>query len=147
MGLQEKALELMTEEVKSYKCNWCGKLYNKQTDADMCALKHAKHNLANSLLRAGSSLESIEYWCRFDWELKDEQKSITKDNSFIISHWQCCDKPAYQITTIDENGILFLSGCGSWNGYYGANISINRLPSPHSKEELFIDKRYNRGVY
>jgi len=139
---QEELLEPMTEEVKSYKCNWCGKLHKRETYADICALKHAKYNLANSLLKAGYPLESIEYWCRFGWKLKDEQKSITQDNCFIIFHWQCCDKPAYQIRSIDENGSLFLSGCGSWSGYYGNAVSIDRLPQPHPKEELFFDKRY-----
>ena len=34
----------MTEKIESYKCNWCGDLYNTEVDADRCAFKHAKEN-------------------------------------------------------------------------------------------------------
>jgi hypothetical protein len=132
----------LTEEVLSYKCNWCNELYKMKRDADICALKHAKYNLANTLLKDGYPLSSIEYWCNFGWNLKDSQKDITKDNCFIMSHWQCCNKPAYRIVSIQDGGYLRLFGIGSWSGGYGNTISIDKLPIPHSKEELFVDERY-----
>jgi hypothetical protein len=131
----------MTEEVVSYKCNWCGKLHKRESDADGCAFEHAKENYANSLLREGKSLLSINFFCGFDWKLTEEQKGITQDNCFIISHWQCCDKPAYKIVGITANGMLELCGKGSWSGYYGNAIRIDELPEPHPKEELYIGPR------
>lgn len=131
----------MVDTVKSYKCNWCGKLHEEMSRADECALKHAKYNLANSLLEKGCSLETIEFYCNFKWKLKEEQKFITRDNCFIIEYWQCCKIPAYTIVEIEENGLLRLSGCGGWNGYYGDTVSLNSLPEPHVKEELY---KYSR---
>ena len=131
----------MTSEVVSYKCNWCGELHKTETDAAECAFDHARVNLANSLLRNGCYLDTIEYHCKFGWKLTEEQKTISKENCFIVSHWQCCKKPAYRIVEIDKHGNLRLWGKGSWDGYYGNFISIDRLPEPHPKEEFFIDQR------
>ena len=131
----------MTEEVTSYKCNWCGKLHERKSDADKCAFDHARGNYATSLLREGYPLRHINFFCRFGWKLSKEREDITQDNCFIVSHWQCCEKPAYRITSINPNGTLELSGKGSWSGYYGNSVSIDRLPKPHPKEDLFIDAR------
>jgi hypothetical protein len=131
----------MTEEVVSYKCNWCNKLHKSEVDADKCALEHAKENLANSLLNNGYPLSSINYFCGFNWSLTKKQESITKYNCFVISHWQCCDKPAYRIVRINERGYLMLRGKGNWSGYYGDWVKIDRLPVAHSKDELFVDRR------
>ena len=90
----------MTKEVLSYECNWCGKLYDNKLDADECAFIHAKTNYANSLLDSGRTLRSINYLCGFRWKLTQEQEEITNENCFVISHWQCCEKPAYQIGQI-----------------------------------------------
>lgn len=131
----------MVQEVVSYKCMWCNQLHKSETDADICALNHAKENLANSLWESGRNLESVEYWCKFGWKLSEEQKLITKDNCFVMSHWQCSDKPAYQITRFDERGNPKLWGKGGWSGYYGNFIQMKDLPEAHHKEELFIDPR------
>lgn len=130
----------MTEEVMSYKCNWCNKIYKRQFDADECAFNHARINLANTLLNEGTTLASIEYWCGFHWNLTEEQKNITKDSCFIISHWQCCEKPAYKIVAIEGRGCLRIWGIGGWSGGYGNTISLDRLPKPHSKEEFYSYK-------
>ena len=130
----------MVEEVSAYKCNWCGEIYNREIGAAECAFKHAKTNLANALLKQGSNLEQINYMCGFHWNLSDEKKKITKDNCFIISHWQCCEKPAYQIQRIEANGLLWLWGKGSWSSGYGDYVSIDRLPEPYPKEELYSYK-------
>ena len=133
----------MTSEVVSYKCNWCGKLHDSETRAAQCSFAHAKHNLANSLLNDGSNLASIEFYCNFRWNLTEEQKGITKENCFVMSHWQCSKEPAYRIVSINE-GLLRLSGIGGWMGYYGNNVSLEDLPEPHAKEELFV---YKNGAF
>ena len=131
------------EEVKAYKCGVCNHTYDSETDALECEFKHARYNYANALLEQGRNLRAIEYLCGFSWNLTDEQKEITKDNCFVISHWQCCDEPAYQIRRIEENGYLYVSGKGSWDGYYGHEVSIDQyyMKKPYPKEDLFIDPR------
>lgn len=131
----------LVSEVLSYKCNCCAELYDRESSACQCALDHAKENLAIALLNEGYPLDHINYRCGFRWPLKDEQKTITKDDCFKINWWQCCEKPAYRIVSINSSGMLKLWGKGGWNGYYGGYISLSELPIPHSKDELFIDPR------
>ena len=131
-------MEEFIEKVDSYKCKHCGTLFNNEISASQCAFKHAQTQLANVLLQAGHTLNTIEYNCKFGWQLSDEQKNITKDNCFIVSHWQCCEKPAYCIVSIEDGGGLRLWGKGSWSGYYGGVVSINKLQKPYPKEDLFI---------
>lgn len=130
----------MTEEIKGYKCNWCGELYKEELHAVECAYKHSRENLANSLLRDGATLETIQSRCNFRWNLKDYQKNITKDNCFVMSHWQCCDKPAYQIMKINIDGGLYLRGKGNWSGYYGNDVRVDQLSTPYPEEDLFVHK-------
>ncbi len=131
------------EEIKAYKCSHCGHTYDKKINALECEFKHARCTYANALLDEGRNLRSIEFLCGFDWNLADEQKEITKDSCFVISHWQCCDKPAYQIRRITESGGVYVSGKGSWSGYYGnvINVDTYNLKKPYPKEDLFIDPR------
>lgn len=131
------------EEIKAYKCGICKHTYDKEQDAFECEFKHARYNYANILLNRGYTLSTINYFCGFHWTLTKEQEDITKDNCFIISHWQCCEKPAYKIREIKENGYVYVSGKGSWSGYYGNDINIDdyHLKKPYHKEELFIDPR------
>ena len=128
----------MTEEVKSFKCNWCGELYKSYVDAAECAYRHARKNYANALLDCGYNLDFINQMCGFGWELSDEIKKVTKDNCFIIPRLQCCNKPAYRIVEIDEDGRVYLYGWGSWDGSYGESILPSGLPEPYPKEELFV---------
>lgn len=130
----------MIEKVDSYKCKWCGTLYTDEVSASQCAFKHAQTQLANTSLQAGYTLEMIDYLCKFGWQLTDEQKNITKDNCFVFSHWQCCEKPAYRIASIEDGGFLKLWGKGGWSGYYGNVVSLNKLPVSYSKEDLFVYK-------
>ncbi len=125
------------EEVMVYKCNWCGELHNNEVFADKCVFNHAKIKLANTMLNKGYTLQSISWQCGFNWELSDQEKGVTKDNCFVIAFWQCCEKPAYQIIKIEYGGFLRLSGVGGRNGYSDV-ISIDRLPKPHPKEDLYI---------
>jgi len=127
------------EELKAYKCKVCSELYIKKSSCLECEFKHAKESLANALLKEGSTLWMINHVCGFYWNLKKEHENVTKDNCFIISHWQCCEKPAYQITWIDARGNITLKGKGSWSGYYGGEVRLDRLSKPYPKEDLFID--------
>jgi hypothetical protein len=126
------------EKVDSYKCNCCKTLYNSEIKATECVFKHIQTQLANLLWQAGHNLLYINYICKFGWQLAEEQKDITKDNCFIVAYWQCCEKPAYRIVSIEDGGYLRLWGKGGWNGYYGGVINVNKLPKPHPKEELYI---------
>ncbi len=130
----------MVGEVKSYKCIWCDQIYKREFDAAECAFKHARTRLANVLLDQGATLDSIKYWCGFHWNLSEQQKNITKDNCFIISHWECCEKPAYRIVEIEDGGRLRLWGIGGWSGGYGGVISLDNLPEPHPKEDFYSYK-------
>jgi len=131
----------MTNEVVSYKCNWCGELYTKESDADECAFIHAKENYATSLLKEGATLKMIKRECRFSWALTKEQEKITKDSCFAMPSWQCCELPAYKIINIDGRGNLQLWGKGSWSGYLGDYITFTELPTAHDEKEHFVDPR------
>jgi len=131
----------LVSEVLSYKCNWCAELYDRETSACQCAFDHAKEKLAISLLDAGYTLDHINHCCGFRWQLKDEQKNITKEDCFKISWWQCCEKPAYRIVSINAYGSLKLWGKGSWSGYYGNYISLSELPISHNKNKYSPTER------
>jgi len=126
------------EEIQAYKCSRCGHIHSREIDALNCEYTHAREYLANGLLNEGHTLDHINYKCGFHWNLKEEQKQITKDNCFIISHWQCCEKPAYKIVRIDESGNLELWGKGGWDGGYGSKMRIDNLPKAYPKEDLFV---------
>ena len=133
-------MKSQVEEIISYKCNYCSSIFEDKFEADRCALEDAKVNLANTMLNKGFTFDYIEYCCGFHWNLSEEQKKITKDNCFIFSHWQCCNRPAYKIVGIEKGGFLKLWGVGGWHGGYGDVISLDDLPEPHSKEELYSYK-------
>lgn len=129
------------EEVKAYKCKVCQKIYDRQRYAYECEFKHAQIAYANHLLKEGYNLAHIKWCCGFHWTLSKEQEEITKDSCFIISHWQCCDKPAYRITGIEDGGYIYVCGRGSWSGTYGKPCDVSNLPKPHPKEKLYVDAR------
>jgi len=132
------------EAIEAFKCRECGEIFKRERDAYECEFKHAQYAYANHLLKNGYELGHIGWCCGFHWILTSEQKAITQDNCFVFSHWQCCNKPAYKIISIEKGERLSLWGCGSWDGYYGGLVSIDKLPEPHSKEELYIDGRYGK---
>ena len=122
-----------------FKCEICGASFDRERLALTCEFNHKKERLANKLLEDGYSLDFINWQCGFNWNLSEEMKKVTKDNCFIISHWQCCEKPAYQIVEINYQGNVYLYGIGSWMGGYGGWKSINdyQLKKPYSKEQLY----------
>jgi len=125
------------EEIKAYKCSECKEIFDSEFEALKCEFKHKQAELANKMLDMGCPLRYINYICGFDWNLREELEEVTKDNCFVFSHWQCCNKPAYQIMSIEYGGVLNVRGKGGWMGYYGDKMFPNKLPTPHSKEELY----------
>lgn len=132
------------EKVIRYKCDYCGELFSLEEWCLKHEESHRKSEKANEMLNGGKTLEEINNECHFWSEVPDYLKNVTKDNCFVISHWQCCDKSAYRIVSITRQGRLRLFGCGSWSGYYGGEVNINYdiLRNPRPKEELFVDPMY-----
>lgn len=132
------------EKVIRYKCDYCGELFSLEEWCLKHEESHRKSEKANEMLNGGKTLEKINNECHLWSEVPDYLKNVTKDNCFVISYWQCCDKPTYKIVSITHKGKLRLFGCGSWSGYYGSELDINNniLQNPRPKEELFVDPRY-----
>ena len=137
--------EVVMEKVIRYKCDYCGELFDLEEWCLKHEESHKKSKKANEMLNAGKTLEEINNECHFWSEVPDYLKNVTKGNCFVISHWQCCNKPAYRIVYITYQGRLRLSG------YYGGEVDINNnnLKNPRPKEELFVDPRYKElyGCY
>lgn len=95
---------------------------------------------ANEMLHEGRALKEINRKCEIWHELPEYLEEVTEDNCFVVSHWQCCEKPAYQIQEIDIDGNLLLSGIGSWYGAYGGYLPINdyHLKRPYGKDKLYV---------
>jgi len=129
------------EAIEAYKCKICGEIHNQKRNAYECEFKHAQLDYANCLLDDGFTLGYINRVCGFRWSLTTEQEEVTTDNCFIISHWQCCEKPAYRVIGITNNSYIRLWGRGGWQGYYGDEIRPEKLTKAYPKEELFIDAR------
>lgn len=128
-----------------YKCDYCGGLFDSEEHCLEHEERHKKIEKANQMLKNGHTLKQIQEECEIWYNLPDYLESVNQDNCFVVSYWQCCDKPAYRITYIDMDGRVKLWGCGSWTGYYGDSLGLDSLylKAPHSKEDLFIDKRYS----
>lgn len=135
------------KQVIKYQCEYCGSLFNVKEICFEHEDKHERIDKANRMLRNGHTLMEIQNECNIWYSFPEHLKDVTTDNCFVVSYWQCCDKPAYRIVEIDMCGRVRLWGCGSWNGYYGDLVELNSsyLKKPHPKEELFIDKRYNKA--
>jgi hypothetical protein len=132
------------KEVIRYQCEYCGDLFSTK---EFCLEHEDKHDRiikANQMLKSGFSLGRIQRECNIWRSVPEHLQKVNTENCFVISYWQCCDKPAYRIVEIDMSGKVRLWGCGSWSGYYGRLVGLNdfHLNNPHPKEELFVDKRY-----
>ena len=132
------------EKVIKYKCSECGDLFDAPEMALEHEVRHKNIEKANEMLNEGYTLKKINEECKIWNSVPEYLENVNKDNCFKISHWQCCDKPAYQITNIYFDEKVNVRGCGSWNGYYGNRLRLNSsdLKYPRPKEELFIDSRY-----
>lgn len=135
------------EKITVYKCDYCGKLIDTQEECAKHEQRHRNVEGANEMLRSGATLEEINQRYGIWYSVPEHLKNVTKDHCFTISHWQCCDKPAYTIKGIGMDGRLYVFGIGSWNGGYGCEVPIDstNLKKVHSPDELFVDPRYGKG--
>lgn len=137
------------KEILMYQCDICGTLFSME---DEC-LKHEEYEKriikANQMfIEQNKTLKEINEECKIWYDKDDFEKlaipsyleNVNKDNCFKISFLQCCNKPAYQIQRILNNGQLQLGGFGSWSGFYTSDFNIfdNSLKDPRPAEELFI---------
>lgn len=134
------------KKVIKYKCDHCGELFDSEDRCLQHEDRHEKIYKANQMLEDGHTLKEIQDECNIWRKVPEHLENVTKDNCFVVNYWQCCDKPAYQITSINMYGNVRLWGCGSWDGYFGDEVGLNfrYLKNPHPKEELFVDKRWSR---
>lgn len=139
----------IVEKVIKYKCSDCGELFDSEERCLEHEDRHERINKANGMLNDGHTLQEIQDACDIWYSIPEHLKNVNKDNCFVISWWQCCDKPAYRIDYIYMDGTVRVWGCGSWDGYYGNPVSLNSsdLKNPHSKDELFVDKRYTERCF
>ena len=136
------------QAVIKYRCDYCGELLNSEEICIEHEDKQLRVNKANEMLQNGFTLQEINNETNIWRKVPEHLKNVTKDNCFIISYWQCCNKPAYQITYInfrDYDCSVDVRGCGSWSGYYGKELFLDSadIIDPRPKEELFVDKRYS----
>jgi hypothetical protein len=139
------------QQVIKYKCGDCGKLFDTDDECLRHEDLHRRVDDANKMLEEGFTLHEINDETAIWRNVPDHLRNVTKHNCFVISHWQCCDKPAYQICSIefdDYNCKLRVWGCGSWNGYYGDSVNINSqyLADPRPREEFFVDTQYAKRL-
>jgi len=133
------------EVVTRYRCEHCGELLKTEQECLEHENRHLMITKANEMLKNGSTLKEInDETSIWKYGVPEHLHNVTGDNCFVVSHWQCCEKPAYKIDYINFEGNVRLWGCGSWSGYYGeyVNLSYRHLKNPRPKEELFVDKRY-----
>lgn len=135
-------------KIIQYKCDYCGDCFDSDKTCQTHEEMHKRVIRARQMLENGCTLSQINKECNIWRRIPENLKDVTKDHCFTISYWQCCDQPAYQIIDIDINGRLYLSGCGSWVGYYGAWVSIdsNNLRYVHDSGKLFVDPRYKQRL-
>lgn len=132
------------KKVIKYRCSECGDLFDTPEKALAHEIRHERIEKANEMLDEGYTLKQINEACEIWESVPEHLENVNKDNCFKISYWQCCDKPAYRITSIFFDGRVNVRGCGSWSGYYGNQLSLDSidLKNPRPKEELFIDSSY-----
>lgn len=132
------------EKVIKYRCAYCGDLFDSEERCLEHEDRHKRIYRANKMLKDGYTLKEIQDECNIWYKVQEYLENVNTENCFVVSHWQCCDKPAYQIEYIHMDGRVRLWGCGSWMGYYGNDVNLNYLclKTPYPKEELFVDKRY-----
>lgn len=90
---------------------------------------------ALKMLESGATLmavlvrayQTLPYW---DARLTVEDRAIlnqaTKDTPFVVSHWQCHDKPGYKFCDLNHKVQVFLHGdASSWSGAYGSWLDLS----------------------
>ena len=82
------------EKVIRYMCDYCGELFSSEEWCLEHEKAHKRSEKANEMLDEGKTLEGINNECHLWPEVPKHLKNVTKDNCFVISYWQCCDKTA-----------------------------------------------------
>lgn len=137
------------KEIIKYQCSECRNLFATPKEALAHEMRHKEIRKANKMLDEGCTLKEIQAECRVWNDVPKHLENVTKDNCFVVSWWEWCNKPAYQITRILFTGSVVLSGCGSLIGDYDGILSLcdNELEDPRPKEELFINNRLGKLLY
>ena len=112
------------QKVVRYQCDDCGELFYTEKECVEHEEKHKKIEHANQMLKKGFTLKEIQEECQIWYKLPTYLENVTQDVGFVISHWQCCKKPAYRILAITLEGHLIVRGCGSWSGYFGNEVPV-----------------------
>ena len=71
--------------------------------------------------------QTLPYWdARLTIEDRVILEQATKDTPFVVSHWQCSDKPGYKFSDLNHKVQVFLYGdTGSWSGSYGSWLDLS----------------------
>lgn len=133
------------QKVVRYQCDDCGELFYTEKECVEHEEKHKKIEHANQMLKKGCTLKEIQEECQIWYKLPTYLENVTQDVGFVISHWQCCKKPAYRILAITLEGHLIVRGCGSWSGYFGNEVPVTSdiLKEPKFGESVYVDPRYH----
>lgn len=126
------------KEKTMYECPECGQSYDEYRRAARCDYEHAKELAINADFESGLTLGNI--WSLYGGMMKDlpeELKNIHKDNCFVVSYLQCCDRPAYRISHISMYGEITVSGDGSYSGGYTSKVGFHSLTDPRPLSELW----------
>jgi hypothetical protein len=67
---------------------------------------------------------------------------IRKDTKLRISHWQCCDEPAYTVNRLLGTGEVMAGGVGGWSGYYGRPCTVEEIV----RYAMETFKRHPQGI-
>ena len=111
------------KKVIKYKCDHCGELFDSEKRCLEHEERHERVWKANTMLKEGKTLKEIQVECNIWDNVPEYLEDVTTNNCFVVEHWQCCSKPAYQINCIYMDGRVRLWGCGSWTGYYVNEVS------------------------
>lgn len=114
-----------------------GRQFRDETQCVEYEQQCADVDAANDMLDNGATLmaamtrahQTHPWW---DSGLSLEDKVIlmnaTKDTGFVVSHWQCSDKPEYKPCRLNNAGHVLLWGdAGGWNGTYGNWVGLSDL--------------------
>ena len=101
----------------------------EQQWADLAAATDMLNNGATLMAALTRAHQTRPWW---DSGLSLEDKVIlmttTKDTGFVVSHWQCSDKPIYKPCGLNHSGQVRLWGdAGCWSGPYGSWVGLADL--------------------
>ena len=137
--------------VERYECPYCHQLEHNEWGITHHLMGHAIDGRVARLWKQGLTLKEIDdLYHIFHIIIPDRPDSydsflechhnINRDTCFKISYLQCCDYPAYRITSISHSGKIRVAGYGSWMGGYNSGVSLGSLRDPRPASELYVYK-------